>query len=152
MRFLFFVVLVLFAAWFVATPAYAQDGTARESETAAEQQTSESTSPPSQSGRSAALFVPTMAMYAAYGTLQALDVHSTLRAIDRNGVEANPLLRPIATSPAGLTAFKAASTAGIIYLTERLRKKHPVAALAFGIGVNSLQTFVVLHNYRVARR
>jgi hypothetical protein len=151
MRFVFFCVLLLFAACLVTTPAYAQDETARDPDALAEHQVNEAVTPPPQSARSAALFVPTMAMYAAYGTLQALDVHSTLRAIDRNGVEGNPLLRPVATSPAGLTAFKAASTAGIIYLTERLRKKHPVAALAFGIGVNSLQAFVVLHNYRVAK-
>jgi hypothetical protein len=152
MRLLFFVVLLLFAACLVTTPAYAQDDTAPDPATAAEKEAIESAAPPPRTARSTALFVPTMAMYAAYGTLQALDVHSTLRAVDRNGVEANPLLRPIASSPARLTAFKAASTAGIIYLTERLRKKHPVAALAFGIGVNSLQTFVVLHNYSVAKR
>jgi hypothetical protein len=152
MRFLFFCVLLLIAACLATTTAYAQDETARDPDVLAEQQLNEAVTPPPQSARSAALFVPTMAMYAAYGTLQALDVHSTLRAIDRNGVEGNPLLRPVASSPAGLTAFKAASTAGIIYLTERLRKKHPVAALAFGIGVNSLQAFVVLHNYRVAKQ
>ena len=152
MKFLFFCVLLLFAACLATTPAYAQDETSRNPDALAEQQMNEAVTPPPQSARSTALFVPTMAMYAAYGTLQALDVHSTLRAIDRNGVEGNPLLRPVATSPAGLTAFKAASTAGIIYLTERLRKKHPVAALAFGIGVNSLQAFVVLHNYRVAKQ
>ena len=152
MRFLVFVVLVLFAACLATTSAYAQDETAHGPEAVADQQVNQAVSSPPQSARSAALFVPTMAMYAAYGTLQALDVHSTLRAVERNGVEANPLLRPVATSPAGLAAFKAASTAGIIYLTERLRKKHPVAALAFGIGVNSLQAFVVVHNYRVAKR
>jgi hypothetical protein len=143
---------LLLATCLVATPAYAQDETAAGSEAAAQPQPVESVTRPSQSSQSPALFVPTMAMYAAYGTLQALDVHSTLRALDRNGVEANPLIRPIASSPAGLSVFKAASTAGVIYLTERLRKKHPVAALAFGIGVNSLQTWVVIHNYRAARR
>src|SRR5262245_8282820 len=34
-----------------------------------------------------------MALYATYGTLQALDVHSTLKALDNGGTEGNPLVR-----------------------------------------------------------
>ena len=96
---------------------------------------------------------PHLALYATYGVLQALDVHSTLRALDDGrGVEANPLLRSVVSSPTGFIAFKVASTAGVVFLVERLRKKHPVAAFALGIGVTSLQAFVVMHNYRVGRR
>ncbi len=96
---------------------------------------------------------PHLALYATYGVLQALDVHSTLRALDDgSGVEANPLLRSVVSSPTGFIAFKVASTAGVVFLIERLRKKHPVAAFALGIGVTSAQAFVVMHNYRVGRR
>jgi hypothetical protein len=96
---------------------------------------------------------PRLALYATYGVMQALDVHSTLRALDDgSGVEANPLLRSVVSSPTGFIAFKVASTAGVVFLVERLRKKHPVAAFALGIGVTSLQAVVVMHNYRVGRR
>jgi len=95
---------------------------------------------------------PIMAMYAGYGMLQVLDAHSTLSALDNRGTEANPFVRSLASSPARLIAFKAGSTVGLVYLTERLRKKHPAAALALAIGVNSLQAYVVMHNYRVARK
>ncbi|RPI50366.1 MAG: hypothetical protein EHM55_21550 [Acidobacteria bacterium] len=93
-----------------------------------------------------------LAMYGAYGMLQVLDAHSTRRAIANNGVEANPIVRPLASSRIGLISLKVASGAGVMYLMERVRKKHPAAALALAIGINSLQAVVVVHNYRVARR
>jgi hypothetical protein len=51
-----------------------------------------------------------------------------------------------------LISFKATTTVGLVYLTERLRKKNKVAALAAAVGLNSLQAFVVAHNYRVAKK
>ena len=92
------------------------------------------------------------AMYLAYGTLQVLDVHSTLRAVGAGAVEANPLVRPIVSTPAGLISLKAASALGTVYLVERLRKRNPTAAFAFAVGVNSLYTIAVVHNYRVGTR
>jgi hypothetical protein len=93
-----------------------------------------------------------LALYAAYGTLQALDVHSTLTALDNGGVEGNPLVRTVVESPAGLIAVKAASTAGFVYVVERIRKKNRAAAFVLAIGVTSLQAYVVAHNYSVSRR
>ena len=102
--------------------------------------------------RTSAASGPSMSMYAAYGMLQALDVHSTLQALGGRGAEANPLVRLTASSPTRLISLKAASSVGVIYFMERLRKKNPTAALALAIGVNSVEAFVVVHNYRVARR
>ena len=93
-----------------------------------------------------------MALYATYGTFQALDVHSTLKALDNGGAEGNPLVRTVAESPAGLIAVKAASTAGFVYVVERLRKKNRTAAFVLAIGVTSLQAYVVAHNYGIATR
>ena len=95
---------------------------------------------------------PGISMYAAYGVFQALDVHSTLRALEGDAVEANPLVRPFASSPVGLVSLKLATGAGVLYLMERVRKKNPTAAFVLAIGVNCVQAFVVAHNYRVARR
>jgi hypothetical protein len=40
----------------------------------------------------------------------------------------------------------------VIYLTEKLRKRHPVAAVLVMIGLNSGYAMVAAHNYRIARR
>jgi hypothetical protein len=107
---------------------------------------------PSGSQSSAGSGATRMALYAAYGTLQALDVHSTLTALDNGGVEGNPLVRTVVESPAGLIAVKAASTAGFVYVVEKIRKKNRTAAFVLAIGVTSLQAYVVAHNYSVAKR
>ncbi len=54
-------------------------------------------------------------LYASFATLQALDVHSTSRALDQGAVEANPMMKGLAGNPTALLAVKAAGTAGIIY-------------------------------------
>src|SRR5262245_2150133 len=61
-----------------------------------------------------------MPLYLTYATLQVLDVHSTIRALDRGAVEANPLMKNLTESPASLVAVKAASAAGVLYTTEKL--------------------------------
>jgi hypothetical protein len=113
---------------------------------------SAATLPLPQETRRSSSVAPTLAMYASFGILQALDAHSTLRALSGNGTEANPFVRPFASSPVALISFKATTTVGLVYLTERLRKKNKVAALAAAVGLNSLQAFVVAHNYRVAKK
>lgn len=90
-------------------------------------------------------------LYLSYATLQALDVHSTLRALDRGAVEANPLMKNLTESPASLVAVKAASAAGVLYTTEQLWKKNPAAAVVFMIAANSAMAWVVQNNYRAVR-
>jgi hypothetical protein len=94
---------------------------------------------------------PLLPLYASFAVLQALDAHSTWRAIDRGAVESNPLLRGIAANEVGLIALKAAGTAGVIFATERLWTRNRVAALALMIATNSAMTWVVQHNYRAVR-
>jgi hypothetical protein len=90
-------------------------------------------------------------LYISFGALQALDVHSTIGALDRGAVEANPLIKPFAGGTAGLLAIKAAGTAGVFYTTEQLWKKNPTAAVLFMVAANSAMAFVVQNNYRTAR-
>lgn len=92
-----------------------------------------------------------MPLYLSYATLQALDIHSTMRALDRGAVEANPLMKNLTASPASLVAVKAAGAAGVLYTTEQLWKKNPTAAVVFMIAANSAMAFVVQHNYRAGR-
>lgn len=81
-------------------------------------------------------------------TLQILDAHSTLRALDAGHVEANPLMRWSANHPVALVSMKAAATATTIYLVEKMRKKHPRRAVLLMAGINAASALVVLHNYR----
>ena len=91
-------------------------------------------------------------LYAAFVGLQALDVHSTMLAVQSGaGQEANPALRQIG-SPA-LFAMKAGTTASIILASERLRKDHhPLAAVMLMIGANSAYAMITAHNYAVLQR
>ena len=93
------------------------------------------------------LLVP---MYASFATLQALDYHSTTRALASGaGREANPLMRPIVDNHAAFIAAKAAATTAIVVATERMWKKHPRKAVVFMVAANSAMAVVVAHNYSV---
>jgi hypothetical protein len=95
------------------------------------------------------LLVP---LYISFAGLQALDAHSTMRALDRGYVEANPLVAPSTRNRATLVAMKAAVTASVIVGTERLWRHNRVAAVAAIIAVNSAYALIVSHNYRNATR
>lgn len=85
--------------------------------------------------------------------LQALDVHSTLKAIDSGrGVEQNPVMAPVVNRPAAFVAFKVAATAGTIVAADRLAKHNRIAAYAVMFALNSAYLYVVAHNYKVAGR
>ena len=90
-------------------------------------------------------------LYASFAGLQALDAHSTMRALQNGGTERNPLLGDIASQPAALFALKAGVTASTILLTERLRPNNRAAAIALMAALDSFYAMVVVHNYRVAR-
>ena len=103
---------------------------------------------PAHSGRPRAL----LPLYVSFASLQALDVASTHRALDLGAHEVNPIVEPFANSTAALVAMKAGTTAAIIYLTERLRKRHPVAAVALMVSLNAGFASIVVHNYSVKGR
>jgi hypothetical protein len=90
-------------------------------------------------------------LYASFATLQGLDAHSTLRALDQGAVEANPMMKGIAGNPTALLAVKAAGTAGVIFASEKMWKKNRAAAMFFMVAVNSAMAWVVQNNYRAVR-
>ena len=90
-------------------------------------------------------------LYASFATLQALDGHSTLRALRAGGEERNPLLRGIADRPAALYAVKAGVTASTILLIEKLRVKNRTGAIVLMAALNSVYSVVVAHNYQAVR-
>lgn len=90
-------------------------------------------------------------LYASFATLQALDVHSTSRALDQGAVEANPMMKGLAGNPTALLAVKAAGTAGVIFASEKMWKKNRAAAVFFMVAANSAMAWVVQNNYRAVR-
>jgi hypothetical protein len=88
------------------------------------------------------------ALYVSFGALQALDAHSTLRALGRGQVEGNPVMRGIAAQPAAVVGVKAATAAGTIFLTEKLWRRHRTAAIVLMVALNAGYAAVVAHNYR----
>ena len=92
-------------------------------------------------------------MHIATVTLQMLDAHSTYSAIhDARIVEANPLMRSLAERPAALVAVKAGVAAAIVYSTEKLARRHRVAAFVSALAVNSAYSMLVARNYSVAEQ
>ncbi|HEY7791663.1 MAG TPA: DUF5658 family protein [Vicinamibacterales bacterium] len=89
-------------------------------------------------------------LYVSFATLQALDVRSTMTALGNGASEANPLLGGITQHTDAFLALKMGAAAGTIFVSEKLWKRNPVAAVALMVGLNSAYAVVVAHNYRVA--
>jgi hypothetical protein len=90
-------------------------------------------------------------LYASFVTLQILDLHSTTKALASGAVEANPAMKAVAGNSIGLTAMKAAGTAAVIVISEKLRTRNRAAAVGLMIAANSAMAMVVQHNYRAVR-
>jgi hypothetical protein len=90
-------------------------------------------------------------LYVSFAAMQVLDAHSTLSAARDGAVERNPLVAPLIERPMAVVAVKAATTVGAIWLTEKLWRRHRVAAIALMIGINGAYAAIVANNYRVRR-
>jgi hypothetical protein len=91
-------------------------------------------------------------LYTSFGVLQALDAHSTSRALASGATESNALLAGFADRPVLLTGAKMGVTAGTIVMMERLRKRHPKAALITMMVLNSAYAVIVVRNSRIAHQ
>jgi hypothetical protein len=89
-------------------------------------------------------------LYASFVGLQVLDFHSTADALSRGAVEGNPAMQGVTSNQLAFAAAKAAGTAGVIVLSEKIRKKNKAAAVGLMIATNSAMAWVVQHNYRAA--
>lgn len=90
-----------------------------------------------------------MPFYVSLATLEALDVHTTMSALDRGATEANPVMSGLVQNKAAFVAVKAGTAAGAIYLADRLRTRSRVGAFLLMSGFNSLYAMAVANNYRV---
>ena len=93
------------------------------------------------------LLVP---LYVGFGALQALDAHSTLRALKAGAVESNPMMQWAAGNTTALLAVKSGAAAATIFLADKGWKKHPARTAVLMAVLNAGYAGVVLHNYRVA--
>jgi len=90
-------------------------------------------------------------LYVTTGVVQALDAHSTFKALDAGAEETNPMVRSFASNKGAFVALKAGMTVGIIYAGHHLYKKNKVAGVLALVGVNVAYGLIVAHNYDVAR-
>jgi hypothetical protein len=87
-------------------------------------------------------------LYSGFATMEALDVHSSLRARAHGGVERNPLLAGV-SNPVAFSLLKAGAAASTIYLIDRLHPHHRKAAIITMISIDVAYGIVVAHNYRM---
>jgi hypothetical protein len=90
-------------------------------------------------------------LYVSFAALQAFDARSTMTALGHGAAEANPLLGRITDHSGAFLALKMGAAAGTIFVTEKLWKQNPAAAVALMVGLNSAYAIIVAHNYRVAQ-
>ncbi|HJR59055.1 MAG TPA: DUF5658 family protein [Vicinamibacterales bacterium] len=91
-------------------------------------------------------------LYGSLIALQGLDIHSTRRGLASGSArELNPAMRPVVRNSAAFIAVKASATAGVIWASEKMWKKHPKRAVIFAAIVNTAIAAVVANNYRVNR-
>ena len=101
-------------------------------------------------GPDGARLTPAMtSLYVSFIALQGLDVHSTLAAMHHGARETNPAMAALADRPAALVALKAGTAAGVVYMTERVRRRSRLAAVLMMVAFNSAYATVVANNYRV---
>jgi hypothetical protein len=91
-------------------------------------------------------------LYVAFAGLQALDMHSTMTALDAGGTEVNPVVRGALGSPAKMMLLKGGTAAAVVFLSERMWKKNRTAAIVTMIALNSAYATIAAHNYQTVRR
>ena len=90
-------------------------------------------------------------LYASTALMQALDMHSTLRAFSAGAAEGNPAMSGITSNRAAFVATKAAVAAVSIWAAHKMAKRNKVAAVVTLIAVNSAYAMIASHNYSLAR-
>jgi hypothetical protein len=97
-----------------------------------------------------ALLLP---LYAGNIVLEGFDTYSTLAALQKRGVEQNPLVAGLAGSPATFIAVKGGLTVLSIVAAERLWKSgHRVGAVAAVALANGMMAAVAINNASTLRR
>ena len=91
-----------------------------------------------------------MPLYFTFVGLQALDMHSTMSAVESGAREANPMVRGTLGNPAGMVVLKAGTAAGVVFLAEKVWRRNRTAAIVTMFALNSAYITIAAHNYRTA--
>jgi hypothetical protein len=89
-------------------------------------------------------------LYGTYAGLQVMDIVSTRKAIAAGAREANPLMPQ--GGMAATVGIKAASGVGMVFVAEKMWKKHRTGAIVLMAAMNGVSAAVVSHNNRNAAR
>lgn len=115
----------------IASPAYAQD---------------------TEEAQRGAARMTLVALAVGSASLQAYDAYSTLAALNRGAVEANPAMRAVARRPAALVAVKAGVATSAIVASAQLWKQHHRKAALLLLGItNGTMAAVAVHNASALR-
>lgn len=90
-------------------------------------------------------------LYVTTATVQMLDVHSTVQAMSRGAVEANPLMAGLVQHRGAFVAAKAGVAAMTIYAARHLARSNKAGAIVAMVAINSAYAMIVANNYRNAR-
>jgi len=89
-------------------------------------------------------------LYGVLAGLQAYDGWSTVGAVNRGAVEANPAIARVAANPGAMWALKVGATSASIYAAETLWRRHRRAeAIATMVAVNGMMVVVATRNASV---
>ena len=89
-------------------------------------------------------------LYGVLAGLQAYDGWSTVSAVNRGAVEANPAMAGVATNPGAMWALKVGATSASIFAAETLWRRHRrVEAIATMVAVNGMMAVVATRNASV---
>ena len=91
-------------------------------------------------------------LYGSFAVLQALDAHSTIRAVEAGHDETNPVVSSVSGSPEAIIGLKAAATVATIVAAEKLWRRNRAAAIGLMVAVNVTYAIVVARNYGHTRR
>jgi hypothetical protein len=134
----------MFGIFLLAASARAADEVATDSGVVFKQKAAEHPS-----SRGAALPV----LYGTLVGLQAYDGWSTVTAVKRGVVEANPAMSGVANSPGAMWAFKVGATSASIFAAETMWRRHRRAeAIATMLAVNGMMVVVAARNSSVMQR
>jgi Domain of unknown function (DUF5658) len=89
-------------------------------------------------------------MYLKHAALQSLDVLTTVSALSQGHAEANPILGKGHT--AAIVGAKVAAMSASVYLTQKLWKRNPKAAMVTMVVTNAVLSAVIVNNSAVLRR
>jgi len=86
-------------------------------------------------------------LYITFAGLQAVDVHSTMNALEAGAREANPVVRGAIGNPTAMILLKSGTAAGVVLITEKLWRRNRTAAILSMIALNSAYATIAAHNY-----